>query len=110
MKIQELAWADEQDNRYRIDVTETGAYRIEAAGEQITLPDQQALRALTDALAEFSDTPSKAPQQARSQPTHRPAPVRNLDPDFPKKVRNAIFIMVGVGVAILAFDVMTRFG
>jgi hypothetical protein len=110
MKIQELAWADEQDNRYRIDVTETGAYRIEAAREHITLPNQQALQALTDALAEFSDAPSKAPEHIVSQPTHRPAPVRNLDPDFPKKVRNAIFIMVGVGVAILAFDVITRFG
>jgi hypothetical protein len=110
MKIQELAWADEANNRYRIDVTETGAYRIEAADAHIMLPNQQALQALANALAEFSDTPPKAVQHAEPAPTTRPAPTRNLDPDFPKKVRNAIFIMVGVGVAILAFDVMTRFG
>jgi len=110
MKIQELAWADDANNRYRIDVTETGAYRIEAADAYIMLPNQQALQALANALAEFSETPSKASQRVEAAPTTRPGPTRNLDPDFPKKVRNAIFIMVGVGVAILAFDVMTRFG
>jgi hypothetical protein len=110
MKIQELAWADEQNNRYRIDVTDTGGYRIEAAGDQITLPDQQALEALTDALGEFSDAPAPTKAPVTSQPVPKPAPTRELDPDFPTKVRNAILIMVAVGLTILAIDVFTRFG
>ena len=114
MKIQELAWADDHGTRYRIDVTEDGGYRIQAGDDSIQLPDTAGLESLASALEEFTGAAPRSPvtEQAPSPPptAKTKAASREIDPNFPKKVRNAILIMVGVGIVVLAYDVISRFG
>jgi len=110
MNKQELAWLDAHGAPYRISVTDAGGYRIQAGDDAINISDQAALQSLTDALVEFHVKPVPTTRQNLGTARAKNSQDQTLDPNFPKKVRNAILIMVGIGVSILAFDVITRFG
>ena len=38
----------------------------------------------------------------------KPAPDREIDPNFPAKIRNGLLIMVGLVVVILAWDILAN--
>jgi len=92
MNKQELAWLDEQGVSYRISVTKAAGYLIQAGDNSIAIPNRAAFQSLSDALSEFHGSPliPELRKTASASPRSRQ---QTLDPDFPKKVRNAIFII-----------------
>ena len=94
-------------------------------GQSIELPIeqvpqlQQALAQMTGAATGVATglatgvTAPIAPQPASSasalpavQP--KPAPEREIDPNFPAKIRNGLLVMVGLVVVILAWDILAN--
>ena len=98
-----------------------GQIHCSVQGQSIELPIeqvpqlQQALAQMTGAATGVATgvvTPI-APQTVGSasalpavQP--KPAPEREIDPNFPAKIRNGLLIMVGLVVVILAWDILAN--
>ena len=86
-------------------------------GQSIELPIEQVPQ-LQQALAQMTGAATgvvlpSAPQPASPasalpavQP--KPAPEREIDPNFPAKIRNGLLVMVGLVVVILAWDILAN--
>ena len=86
-------------------------------GQSIELPIEQVPQ-LQQALAQMTGVATGiaapiAPQTASPasalpaiQP--KPAPERDIDPNFPAKIRNGLLVMVGLVVVILAWDILAN--
>ena len=102
MQIKEMTWTN-VDSHYSLEEKSDGSIELSVDGRTVVFQDRQALRGLIEGWNRFDqqnnlqkDEPPKV--IVSDQP---PMPVST---DFPKKIRNAIFIMVAVGVTILLVD------
>ena len=86
-------------------------------GQSIELPIEQVPQ-LQQALAQMTGVATGvaapiAPQTMASAPAlpavqPKPAPEREIDPNFPAKIRNGLLVMVGLVVVILAWDILVN--
>ena len=98
-----------------------GQIHCSVQGQSIELPIeqvpqlQQALAQMAGAAREVATgvvTPivSQPVGSASALPAvqSKPAPDREIDPNFPAKIRNGLLIMVGLVVVILAWDILAN--
>ena len=102
MQIKEMAWTD-FDSHYALEERSDGSIELSVDGRAVVFQDRRAVSGFIDGWNRFDQQikeQGKQPEKVMplSQPT---MPVGT---DFPKKVRNAIFIMVAAGIAILLVD------
>ena len=90
-------------------------------GQSIELPIeqvpqlQQALAQMTEAatgvatgvITPIAPQPA-SPASALPAVQPKPAPEREIDPNFPAKIRNGLLVMVGLVVVILAWDILAN--
>ena len=94
-----------------------GHIHCSVQGQSIELPIEQVPQ-LQQALAQMTGsvtgvTMPSAPQTkgfAPALPAIQPkaAPEREIDPNFPAKIRNGLLVMVGLVVVILAWDILAN--
>ncbi len=94
-----------------------GQIHCSVQGQSIELPIEQVPQ-LQQALAQMTGSVTgvampSAPQTMGSAPAlpaiqPKAAPEREIDPNFPAKIRNGLLIMVGLVVVILAWDILAN--
>ena len=109
MQIKEIAWAD-SNSQYSLKEQPDGSIELSVDGNIVNFHERQAVETLIEAWSRF-ESQSREPVERKSNAVaregrpafseERPA---SVGADFPKKVRNAIFIMVAVGATILIVD------
>lgn len=115
-----LGWeyTNAEGQSFNVDlVKREGQIHCSVQGQSIELPIEQVPQ-LQKALAQMTGVATGvaapiAPQRANSasalpavQP--KPAPEREIDPNFPAKIRNGLLLMVGLVVVILAWDILAN--
>jgi hypothetical protein len=102
MQIREMTWTN-LDSHYSLEEKSDGSIELSVDGRAVVFQDRQAVRGLIEGWNRFD-------QQNNLQKDEPPKVIVSDQPrmpvstDFPKKIRNAIFIMVAVGVTILLVD------
>jgi hypothetical protein len=102
MQIKEMTWTN-VDSHYSLEEKSDGSIELSVDGRTVVFQDRQAVRGLIEGWNRFD-------QQNNLQKDEPPKVIVSDQPrmpvstDFPKKIRNAIFIMVAVGVTILLVD------
>jgi hypothetical protein len=102
MQIKEMTWTN-LGSHYSLEEKSDGSIELSVDGRSVVFQDRQAVRGLIEGWKRFD-------QQNRHQNDEPPKMIASdqssmpVSSDFPKKIRNAIFIMVAVGVTILLVD------
>ena len=102
MQIKEMTWTN-LDSHYSLEEKSDGSIELSVDGRAVVFQDRQAVRGLIEGWNRFD-------QQNKHQNGDPPKVIASdqssipVSNDFPKKIRNAIFIMVAVGVTILLVD------
>ena len=102
MQIKEMTWTN-LGSHYSLAEKSDGSIELSVDGRSVVFQDRQAVRGLIEGWNRFD-------QQHNLQKDEPPKVIVSEQPrmpvnaDFPKKIRNAIFIMVAVGVTILLVD------
>lgn len=106
MQWNELAWTDANGLSCRLAAQRDGRYQLEIGDATLVIGDQQALRDLQKAieLVQNDSTSTLTETAPKTIPSASVAPARSVDLAFPTKVRNVIFMMVFVAIAILSID------
>jgi len=102
MQIKEMVWTD-SNSQYSLKELPDGSVELSVDGKVVNFHERQAVRTLVGAWARF-DPPSECPAEDELNPVVFDEPPAPVSTDFPKKIRNAILIMVAVGVTILIID------
>ena len=94
-------------------VKREGQIHCSVQGQSIELPIeqvpqlQQALAQMTGVATPIAPQPA-SPASALPAVQPKPAPEREIDPNFPAKIRNGLLVMVGLVVVILAWDILAN--
>jgi len=102
MQIREMTWTN-LDSHYSLEEKSDGSIELSVDGRAVVFQDRQAVRGLIEGWNQFD-------QQNKHQNDEPPKMIASdqlsmpVSTDFPKKIRNTIFIMVAVGVTILLVD------
>jgi hypothetical protein len=102
MQIREMTWTN-LDSHYSLEEKSDGSIELSVDGRAVVFQDRQAVRGLIEGWNQFD-------QQNKHQNDEPPKMIASdqlsmpVGTDFPKKIRNAIFIMVAVGATILVID------
>ena len=99
MQIKEIAWAD-SNSQYSLKEQPDGSIELSVDGNIVNFHERQAVETLIEAWSRF-ESQSREPVERKSNAVAREERPASVGADFPKKVRNAIFIMVAVGATIL---------
>ena len=102
MQIKEMVWT-ELDSHYSLEEKSDGSIELSVDGRAVVFHDRRAVSGFIDGWNRFDqqmNEQGKQPEKVISSGQQRIA----VSTDFPKKVRNVIFIMVATGVAILLVD------
>ena len=102
MQIKEMDWTD-SNSQYSLKELPDGSVELSVDGKVVNFHERQAMRTLVGAWARF-DPPSECSTEGELNPVVFDEPPGPVSTDFPKKIRNAILIMVAVGVTILIID------
>lgn len=94
-----------------------GQIHCSVQGQSIELPIEQVPQ-LQQALAQMTGAATGVATPLAPQPVGsasalpavqpKPTPEREIDPNFPAKIRNGLLIMVGLVVVILAWDILAN--
>ena len=102
MQIKEMAWTD-LDSHYSLEERSDGSIELSVDGRAVVFQDRRAVSGFIDGWNRFDQQiKEQGKQPEKVMPPSQPS--MPVGTDFPKKVRNAIFIMVAAGVAILLVD------
>ena len=102
MQIKEITWAD-SNSQYSLKEQPDGSIELSVDGNIVSFHERQAVETLIEAWSRF-ESQSREPVERKSNTVPSEARPASVGADFPKKVRNAIFIMVAVGATILIVD------
>ena len=102
MQIKEIAWAD-SNSQYPLKERPDGSIELSVDGNIVNFHERQAVETLIEAWSRF-ESQSREPVERKSNAVATDERPASMGADFPKKVRNAIFIMVAVGATILLVD------
>jgi hypothetical protein len=104
MQVKELVWQQDSKN-CEWKEHDNGSVQLTIENASVCFKDRTAAAQMIEAWSVFNRTEEAGDRTA--QPTPKP---QRLEPaigaDFPKKVRNAIFIMVGLGATIVIVDAL----
>ena len=106
MQIKEMVWTD-SNSRYSLKELPDGSVELSVDGQVVNFHERQAVETLIGAWARF-DPPSDGYAEGELKPVVFDEPTAPVSTDFPKKIRNAILIMVAVGVTILIIDALRQ--
>jgi hypothetical protein len=106
MQIKEMVWTD-FNSQYSLKELPDGSVELSVDGKVVNFHERQAVENLIDAWARF-DPPSECSAEGEPNPVVFDEPPAPVSTDFPKKIRNAILIMVAVGVTILIIDALRQ--
>ena len=102
MQIKEMVWTD-LDSHYALEERSDGSIELSVDGRAVVFQDRRAVSRFIDGWNRFDQQiKEQGKQPDKVMPPGQPS--MPVSTDFPKKVRNAIFIMVAAGVAILLVD------
>ena len=115
-----LGWeyTDSEGQPVTVDLAKReGRIRCSVQGQSIELPVEQVPQ-LQQALAQMTGAATGVAAPIAPQPASpalalpavqpKPAPEREIDPNFPAKIRNGLLVMVGLVVVILAWDILAN--
>ena len=106
MQVKEMVWTD-SNSRYSLKELPDGSVELAVDGQVVNFHERQAVETLVGAWARF-DPPSEGAAEGELKPVVFDEPTAPVSTDFPKKIRNAILIMVAVGVTILIIDALRQ--
>ena len=106
MQIKEMVWTD-SNSQYSLKELPDGSVELSVDGQVVNFHERQAVETLVGAWARF-DPPSEGAAEGELKPVVFDEPTAPVSTDFPKKIRNAILIMVAVGVTILIIDALRQ--
>jgi hypothetical protein len=102
MQIKEMTWTN-VDSHYSLEEKPDGSIELSVEGRSVAFQDRQAVRGMIEGWNRFDQQNNlqkdEPPKVIVSDQSSMP-----VSSDFPKKIRNAIFIMVAVGLTILLVD------
>ena len=104
MQVKELVWQQDTKN-CEWKEHEDGSVQLAIEGASVSFDNRAQAEQMIEAWAVFNRT--EASSEAMTQPSPNPQRTSSsVGADFPKKVRNAIFIMVGLGATIMIVDAL----
>lgn len=101
MQIKEIAWSD-TNSRYELKETADGKIELSVDENTVIFNDRQAMADFAHAWSTLNRETTFS-EKITNKSNSRESLVR-VDTDFPRKVRNAILIMVAIGLTILIVD------
>ena len=104
MKLNEIGW-EHRGVSFKWGRLADGRVELRAGDQRLILADEEAAEQLTRTWRLLRQPGAEAPAGRKIAATNRAPP----DPDFPKKVRNGVLIMVGLVVIILLLDAFGQF-
>ena len=105
MEINQINWTG-SGSEFQLTKGPDGSMTIEVDGNTITLKDRKAMLDLISACSSFDESIRVATvEHTGLKPSDQ---TMQVNTDFPRKVRNAIFIMVGLGTTILLIDAVRK--
>lgn len=104
MQVKELVWQQDSKN-CEWKEHDDGSVQLTIENASISFDDRSQATQMVEAWAVFNQDRVSIDKVAR--PTPKPQQTKPVvGADFPKKVRNAIFIMVGLGATIMITDAL----
>ena len=104
MQVKELVWQQDAKN-CEWKEHDDGSVQLTIEDASVFFDNRAQAEQMIEAWAVFNRT--EASSEAMTQPTPNPQRTSSsVSADFPKKVRNAIFIMVGLGATIMIVDAL----
>mgnify|MGYP007121957349 FL=1 len=104
MQVKELVWQQDADD-CKWKEHDDGSIQLTIEGASVSFDNRAQAEQMIEAWAVFNRT--EASSKAMTQPSPNPQrTISSVGADFPKKVRNAIFIMVGLGATIMIVDAL----
>jgi len=107
MQIKEMVWTD-SNSQYSLKELPDGSVELSVDGQVVNFHERQAVETLVGAWARFGPS-SEGAAKGERKPVVFDEPRAPVSTDFPKKIRNAILIMVAVGMTILIIDAFRQF-
>lgn len=104
MKLNEIGW-ERQGVSFKWCRLADGRVELKAGDQRLILADEEAVEQLTRTWRLLRQAGADAPGGRKTAAANRAPP----DPDFPKKVRNGVLIMVALVVIILLLDAFRLF-
>ena len=99
MKLNEIGW-EHRGVSFKWGRLADGRVELKAGDQRLILADEEAAEQLIRAWRLLRQPGAGDPGGRKTAATNRAPP----DPDFPKKVRNGVLIMVALVVVILLLD------
>jgi hypothetical protein len=104
VQVKELVWQQDAKN-CEWKEHDDGSVTLTIEDASVSFDNRAQAEQMIEAWAVFHRT--EAPSKAMTQPSPNPQRTSSsVGADFPKKVRNAIFIMVGLGATIMIVDAL----
>lgn len=104
MKLNEIGW-EHRGVSFKWSRLADGRVELRAGDQRLILADEEAAEQLTRTWRLLRQSSADAPAGRKTAAANRAPP----DPDFPKKVRNGVLIMVALVVVILLLDALGQF-
>lgn len=104
MKLNEIGW-EHRGVSFKWSRLADGRVELRAGDQRLILADEEAAEQLIRTWRLLRQPGAEAPAGRKAAATNRAPP----DPDFPKKVRNGVLIMVALVVVILLLDAFGQF-
>ena len=104
MKLNEIGW-EHRGVSFKWRRLADGRVELRAGDQRLILADEEAAEQLTRTWRLLRQPGASDPARQKTAATNRAPP----DPDFPKKVRNGVLIMVALVVIILLLDAFRLF-
>ena len=104
MKLNEIGW-EHRGVSFKWRRLADGRIELRAGDQRLILADEEAAEQLIRTWRLLRQAGAEAPAGRKTAATNRAPP----DPDFPKKVRNGVLIMVALVAVILLLDAFRQF-
>ena len=104
MKLNEIGW-EHRGVSFKWGRLADGRVELRAGDQRLILADEEAAEQLTQTWRLLRQPGADVPVGRKTALANRAPP----DPDFPKKVRNGVLIMVALVVIILLLDAFRLF-
>ena len=104
MKLNEIGW-EHRGVSFKWRRLADGRVELRAGDQRLILADEEAAEQLTRTWRLLRQPGAGDPAKRKTAATNRAPP----NPDFPKKVRNGVLIMVALIVVILLLDAFRQF-
>lgn len=104
MKLNEIGW-EHRGVSFKWRRLADGRIELRAGDQRLILADEEAAEQLIRTWRLLRQPGAEAPAGRKAAATNRAPP----DPDFPKKVRNGVLIMVALVAVILLLDAFRQF-